>query len=85
MCDINYHFLVAKPIRKTKKVLKAGHWADIENRKQFLVDFAREKGFDPMVAENWRNQRYGLLANGVIILFYFTFQLFYLFSYWISI
>ena len=27
----------------------------MENRKFFFIDFARESGFDPLVARNWYN------------------------------
>jgi len=33
---------------------KAGHWADIDNRKQFLLDFAEKAGFDASIADNWK-------------------------------
>ena len=31
-----------------------GYWQDIENRKKFFVDFARDNGFDPYDPECWR-------------------------------
>ena len=44
---------------------KMGYWGSPDNRKEFLLDFANKMGFDPMVSDNWRNQRYNLLAHGV--------------------
>ena len=41
------------------------YWANIEHRRAFLLEFAKKMGFDPMVAANWRNQRYQLYAAGV--------------------
>ena len=55
----------AKPISKKRHVQKPGHWRKLENRQQFLIDLSTKLGFDPMVAENWRNQRHNILANGV--------------------
>ena len=46
-------------------MLQKGHWNNLENRKQFLLEFARKMGFDPMVADNWRSQRYNINAYGV--------------------
>jgi hypothetical protein len=31
----------------------ARYWAKPENRKNFFVEFAKERGFDPEIAENW--------------------------------
>lgn len=35
------------------------YWFEMANRRKFLVDFAKHKGFDPLVPENW----YPLLAE----------------------
>lgn len=32
-----------------------GHWVNKDNCRQFFIDFAKEKGFDPMVPDNWKN------------------------------
>ncbi len=29
------------------------YWSDAHNRRNFFVEFATKKGFDPLVAENW--------------------------------
>lgn len=39
------------------------HWSDIENRRQHFVSFAKEKGFDPLAAEQWRQYTYYDLCN----------------------
>jgi hypothetical protein len=33
--------------------ITGGYWADISRRKEFFDAFAKEHGFDPLVAENW--------------------------------
>eukprot|EP00026_Physarum_polycephalum_P005007 Phypoly_transcript_05033.p1 GENE.Phypoly_transcript_05033~~Phypoly_transcript_05033.p1 ORF type:complete len:665 (+),score=73.56 Phypoly_transcript_05033:296-1996(+) len=33
-------------------------WKEIENRRQFFEKYARERGFDPLVPENWYSQPY---------------------------
>jgi len=33
---------------------KKGFWEDIENRRQFFKDVAKELGFDPLVPTNWK-------------------------------
>lgn len=35
------------------RIVPVGYWSKAENRKKFLVEFAKEKGFDPEVADNW--------------------------------
>ena len=32
-----------------------GQWATKEGQRKFFDDFARERGFDPLVATNWYN------------------------------
>ncbi len=34
------------------------YWKSIHNRRQFLVEFATQKGFDPLVPENWGDVSY---------------------------
>ncbi len=34
------------------------HWSNAHNRRKFFADFASQKGFDPLVAVNWKNVRY---------------------------
>lgn len=47
----------ALPFRrpKTKASTPRGFWKSSENRRKFFIEFAQEKGFDPMVPENWHN------------------------------
>ena len=33
--------------------LKGGFWAEQANRKAFLDEFAKDKGFDPLIPANW--------------------------------
>ena len=41
-------------------------WNSSRNRKVFLLAFAKQMGFDPMVAANWRNQRYTLKGTAAV-------------------
>ena len=43
-------------VRDTRsiKISKAGHWEDLENRRQFLLTFAEQMNFDPMIKANWK-------------------------------
>ncbi len=34
------------------------YWSNAHNRRNFFVDFATQKGFDPLVAINWENIQY---------------------------
>jgi len=61
---------LANPIRR-RKISKKGHWANVDNRKEFLLDFAKKMEFDPMIANNWRTMRMNLKALGVYNLFTF--------------
>ncbi len=29
------------------------YWRGIENQRKFFIEFASQKGFDPLVPENW--------------------------------
>ena len=33
--------------------LPEGYWKHAENQRNYLIDFARERGFDPLIPENW--------------------------------
>lgn len=33
--------------------LLGNQWSDFQNRKNLFVNFAKDKGFDPLVADNW--------------------------------
>mgnify|MGYP001113897805 CR=1 FL=1 len=46
-----------------------GYWDDLQNRRQFLIGFAKKMGFDPNKADNWRNKQPQLRSNGVSVLF----------------
>ena len=64
--SIPTNILQATPLKKKKKRKKMkGHWADLQNRKRFLLAFADKIGFDPVVANNWKRQRQNLLKNEV--------------------
>ena len=39
-----------------------GYWRDIENRKKFFCDLAKELGFDPSDAQNWASVSYHYVA-----------------------
>ncbi len=34
------------------------YWSDALNRRKFFIEFASQKGFDPLVASNWENVQY---------------------------
>ena len=55
----------AAPLRTPLDNRPGSYWDDIENRRAFLLDFAKKMEFDPTVADNWRYQRYNLAAKGV--------------------
>ena len=42
-------------------------WDSVEQRRKFILSFAKEIGFDPLVAQNWRNKLRLLKAYGVYI------------------
>jgi hypothetical protein len=43
-----------------------GHWTDLQNCRKWFCDFAKAKGFDPLVAENWYKVRaHHIKAAGV--------------------
>ncbi len=31
------------------------YWGNVHNRRKFFVEFALQKGFDPLLPENWNN------------------------------
>ncbi len=33
------------------------YWNNVYNRRKFFIEFASQKGFDPLVAANWKNVR----------------------------
>jgi len=48
------HFTQGLPLqRPSKKHAPKGHWLDLANSKQFFIEFAQERGFDPLSAEDW--------------------------------
>jgi len=57
---VSYSLLITfiePSLRRAKKSRRPqGFWNDPNNRRKFLEDYAREKGFDPLVPENWKNQ-----------------------------
>ncbi len=30
-----------------------GYWSDVNNRKAFFIQYAKENGFDPFSADDW--------------------------------
>jgi len=50
--------------KKRAREQKKGYWDDIENRRKFLLSFARERGFDPSVKASWKGKA-KLQANQV--------------------
>lgn len=43
-----------------------------ENRRKFFENYARKKGFDPLVAENWYSEPiHHIMASPVIIIILF--------------
>ncbi len=34
------------------------YWRNAHNRRKFFIEFASQKGFDPLVAINWQNVQY---------------------------
>ena len=45
------------------------HWKNINNRRNFFVNFSRVKGFDPLVPTNWYSCSYWELCNSKVIAF----------------
>jgi len=44
-----------KPLKLNKAPIKPkGYWQDVNNRKQFFIDFARAKGFDYTDQHQWQ-------------------------------
>ena len=48
-----------------RKLQKSGHWSNRENRRQFLLKFAEELGFDPMIKSNWKGKTSKIHSNEV--------------------
>ncbi len=46
-------------------VFTGKYWSDSHNRRNFFIEFAAQKGFDPLVAINWENIRYKEILNQV--------------------
>ena len=44
------HLQQREPSRKPKR-----YWDKVENKRAALLEFAKEAGFDPFKAENWRS------------------------------
>jgi hypothetical protein len=49
--------------------VEAYHWNDVKNRRAALENYAKTKGFDPLVAKNW----YKLKPTDLVVLFLFIF------------
>jgi hypothetical protein len=39
------------------KLSDPAHWTVSLNRREFFENFSREKGFDPLIPENWYNKQ----------------------------
>ncbi len=44
-------------------LLKVKHWKSIENRRNFFIEFASQKGFDPLVYGNWDKRKKEIIAR----------------------
>lgn len=60
LCFLIYLFsfpftTIALPLRTSTKYKPKGYWARFENRRGFLIEFAKERGFDPFTPENWKD------------------------------
>lgn len=54
LMTVNSLLLVCSPPRsRVSHVRLDKYWLDIENRRKYFTDYARGKGFDPLIAENW--------------------------------
>ncbi len=42
---------------------KGNYWTIAENRRNTFIELAHEKGFDPLVPENWQNIKYDELPK----------------------
>lgn len=46
--------LKAKRTKPSSGILEKGYWNNREHRMQFVLDFAKEMGFDPKIEQNWK-------------------------------
>ncbi len=46
-------------------VFIGNYWNTVHNRRKFFVEFATQKGFDPLVASNWENIQYREMVKKV--------------------
>jgi len=44
---------IVKRTKRTNANATKGYWQNVENRRKFFIEFAKEKGFDPYDASNW--------------------------------
>ncbi len=42
----------------TERKKRKGYWKSAANRRNFFIEFASQKGFDPFVHDNWDNVTY---------------------------
>jgi len=62
-------FCVAKPIRsntRKQKHQKTGYWGLLENRRTFLLEFAKKMGYDPMIKAQWKGRSPELKEHKVL-------------------
>jgi len=48
--------------QKFKNLLR-NYWSHIDNRRIFFINFSKEKGFDPLVPENWYSHAWELYST----------------------
>jgi hypothetical protein len=66
---------LGRPLRRSSSKKPKGYWADINNRKKELLEFADTIGFDPYDPNNWANRSAQYAANRVYNLPFFLLPL----------
>jgi hypothetical protein len=68
-------FCFSVTFEKERKILRITdhYWQNIDNRRNFFIEVARSKGFDPLVAKSWYSKanRMAMLSERVTYLFKF--------------
>jgi len=44
---------------------KWGHWRHVDNRRSYLLEFAKKMQFDPLVKSNWKGMTARIVADQV--------------------
>ena len=55
----------ARQLRSTKRIKPKGYWKDPAHRKDLLIRFAEDKGFEPLNAESWQSIKWKDLPKEV--------------------